>query len=226
MKMLQTKNLTRVYGQGVTRVTALRGVTLSVSEGGFLAIMGPSGSGKSTLLNILGCLDTPTKGKYYLDGVDVSRLSSDEKARLRARQIGFVFQSFNLLPRLSAFANVELPLIYAGVERRQRKERVMKMLDLVRMADRKNHLPGEMSGGQRQRVAIARALVMDPKLILADEPTGNLDQRTGESIIEILKRLNRKGKTIILITHDPAVASHAQQVSQIKDGVFTMKGVS
>ncbi|MEZ4358099.1 MAG: ABC transporter ATP-binding protein [Eubacteriales bacterium] len=219
--MIETKNLYRTYGHGETRVTALKSINLKVEGGGFVAIMGPSGSGKSTLLNILGCLDTPTKGKYYLSGVDTGKLNEDEKAALRRNTIGFVFQSFNLLPRLSAYANVELPLIYGGIEKSQRHERVMQMLEMVKMSDRSKHLPGELSGGQKQRTAIARALVLDPKLILADEPTGNLDQKTGESIMELFKKLNKKGKTIILITHDAMIAEHANNIAQIKDGIFT-----
>lgn len=218
--MIETKNLYRTYGHGETKVAALKSINLKVDEGGFVAIMGPSGSGKSTLLNILGCLDRPTKGKYYLSGVDTGKLNADEKAVLRRNTIGFVFQSFNLLPRLSAYSNVELPLIYSGVDKKQRHERVMQMLEMMKMADRSKHLPGELSGGQKQRTAIARALVLDPKLILADEPTGNLDQKTGESIMELFKKLNKKGKTIILITHDASIANCASSIAQIKDGIF------
>lgn len=223
--MIETKNLCRTYGHGETKVSALKSINLKVEEGGFVAIMGPSGSGKSTLLNILGCLDRPTKGKYFLSGVDTGKLNADEKAILRRNTIGFVFQSFNLLGRLSAYANVELPLIYGGVEKKQRHERVMQMLEMMKMADRSKHLPGELSGGQKQRTAIARALVLDPKLILADEPTGNLDQKTGESIMDLFKKLNKKGKTIILITHDASIAQYANSIAQIKDGIFTEDAV-
>jgi putative ABC transport system ATP-binding protein len=191
---------------------------LEIEKGEYVAIMGPSGSGKSTLMNLLGCLDTPTKGKYYLEDRDVSSLSDDELALIRNKKIGFVFQSFHLLPRTSALHNVELPLIYAGLARKERIKRAIKALEEVDLADRIHHHPSELSGGERQRVAIARALVNDPSIILADEPTGNLDSKTGAEILDLFDRIHRKGNTVIVVTHDPEVAARAERIIHLKDG--------
>lgn len=212
-------DVTRVYSQGELTVPALRGVTLAVERGEYVAIMGASGSGKSTLMNILGCLDTATAGRYLLDGVDVSDLDDDELADARNRKIGFVFQSFNLLPRTSALANVELPLAYAGVRSRERRQRALEALDLVGLGDRVAHMPNELSGGQQQRVAVARALVTDPAIILADEPTGNLDSRATEDVISLLDSMQAQGRTVVVITHEPEVAGHAHRLVRLRDGV-------
>lgn len=214
--MIQLRDITKVYPMGKRYLTVLREVNLNIEKGELLAIMGPSGSGKSTMLNLLGCLDTPTSGSYHLEGKEVSRLSSGELAAVRSEKIGFVFQTFNLLPRLSALANVELGMRYAGgVDRR----RALEALSKVGLADRVNHRPGELSGGEQQRVAIARAIVKNPPLILADEPTGNLDSRTGAEIISILTSLHAEQKiTVVMITHDADVAHHCQRIIHLKDG--------
>jgi len=208
----------KIYEMGDTAVNALDGVTLDIDAGEFVAIVGPSGSGKSTLMNILGCLDTPTKGKYIFEDRDVSKLNDNELAAIRNLRIGFVFQSFNLLPKLTALENVELPLMYAGKSTAFRRNRAKEMLDAVGLGGRTHHKPKELSGGQQQRVAIARALSTDPPIILADEPTGNLDTKSGREIMEILKTLNRNGKTIILITHDTNIANQANRNVHIQDG--------
>jgi putative ABC transport system ATP-binding protein len=203
---------------GDTKVNALDGVTLDVAAGEFAAIMGPSGSGKSTLMNILGCLDRPTSGSYSLDGEEVARLSDDALAVIRNRKIGFVFQSFNLLPRMSALQNVALPMVYAGVRQQARIERAARALALVGLENRQHHKPNELSGGQRQRVAIARSLVNDPAIIMADEPTGNLDTKSGNEIMEIFRDLNNQGRTVVLITHEPDIAACAKRVVHVRDG--------
>jgi putative ABC transport system ATP-binding protein len=205
---------------GDTVVNALAGVNLRIEAGEFTAIMGPSGSGKSTMMNILGCLDRPTEGSYMLDGQEVATLGDDELAITRNKKIGFVFQSFNLLPRMEALQNVALPLVYAGVGKEERTERAVKALEMVGLGTRMHHLPNELSGGQRQRVAIARALVNDPTIIMADEPTGNLDTRSGDEVMEIFRRLNGLGRTVILVTHEPDIAEHARRVVHVRDGLI------
>ena len=211
-------NVTRRYGEGETAVDALRGVTLDVARGELVSIMGPSGSGKSTMMNTLGCLDTPTAGEYWLNGQEVSRMPDDALARIRNREIGFVFQTFNLLPRATALHNVELPLIYAGLGARQRRNRAAHALERVGLADRMEHKPNELSGGQRQRVAIARALVNQPSILLADEPTGNLDSATGADIMRLFEELHEAGQTIVLVTHEHDIAAHARRAIHLLDG--------
>ena len=216
--MITLEGITKIYLAGEVEVAALRGVSLHIPEGQFVAIMGPSGSGKSTLMNVIGCLDQPSGGRYILDGYDVSNLSEDQLAWIRNRKIGFVFQSFNLIPRVRALHNVEMPLIYAG-DNRQRRERAMAALTSVGLQARASHLPNELSGGQQQRVAVARALVTDPAILLADEPTGNLDSESSLEIMRLLRDLNRQGRTIVLITHEPDIAAFAQRVVRLRDGV-------
>jgi putative ABC transport system ATP-binding protein len=218
MSLIEIGNVTKRYDMGSESIFALDGVSLSIEENEYLAIMGPSGSGKSTLMNIVGCLDRPTSGTYHLRGRAVEDLTDDELAEIRNREIGFVFQTFNLMPRSDAFGNVELPLIYAGVPGSVRHERVRAALDAVNLGDRARHRPNELSGGQRQRVAIARALVNSPSIILADEPTGNLDTKTGDEIMEVLGTLHRGGQTIILVTHEEEIARLAGRVVRLRDG--------
>ena len=223
-KVIETKDLTKIYQMGEIEVHALCGVSVDVLKGEMISIMGPSGSGKSTLMNILGCLDRPTGGEYLLDGQLVSKMKDDELAIVRNQKVGFVFQSFNLLPRSSALANVELPLRYAGVTS-GRKDRARKMLEAVGLGDRVNHRPTELSGGQQQRVAIARALVNDPAILMADEPTGNLDSKSGREIMDLILALNQDfGTTIIIVTHDPEIAEDTQRVVRLYDGLIAEEG--
>ncbi|MDQ6626421.1 MAG: ABC transporter ATP-binding protein [Verrucomicrobiota bacterium] len=218
--VIDIENITKHYVMGEETVHALRGVSLQIHRNEYLAIMGPSGSGKSTLMNMLGCLDTPSSGRYEFNGKDVSAMEGDELAAIRNREIGFVFQTFNLLPRSTSLRNVELPLIYAGIDPVTREERAAQALRDVGLGERLQHKPNELSGGQRQRVAIARALVNDPSIILADEPTGNLDSRTGEEIMALLESLYQKGNTIILVTHEPDIARHARRSVHLRDGLI------
>ncbi len=217
--VIQTFDLKKIYNMGMVEVHALAGITLQIQKGEVVAIMGPSGSGKSTLMNLLGCLDRPTSGKYILDGEEVSTLNDDQLAGIRNRKVGFVFQSFNLLSRQSALANVELPMRYAGITK-DRATRARKMLEAVGLGDRVEHRPTELSGGQQQRVAIARALINDPAILMADEPTGNLDSKSGKEIMELLLNLNQsRGTTLIIVTHDPGVAAQTQRIIHLRDGL-------
>ena len=217
--LIEMQDLTKIYELGEEKIEALRGVNLTVDHGEYLAVMGPSGSGKSTLMNIIGCLDTPSGGRYVLDGTPVETMTDDELAAIRNKKIGFVFQTFNLLARTTALHNVELPLIYARMPRAERRQRAEQVLNDVGLGDRMNHQPNELSGGQRQRVAIARALVNKPSLLLADEPTGNLDSKTGREILDLFRDLSKRGNSIILVTHEDDVAREAQRVIHLKDGV-------
>ncbi|WP_312880539.1 ABC transporter ATP-binding protein [Actinokineospora xionganensis] len=218
MTAIEITGLHKVYGTGSTRVHALRGVDMTVQKGEYVAIVGASGSGKSTLLNILGCLDAPSEGSYRLDGIEVSTFTESELSLLRNRKIGFVFQSFNLIPRTTALSNVELPLVYAGMARKHRRERARAALDLVGIGHRADHTPTQLSGGEQQRVAIARALVTAPTLVLADEPTGNLDSRNSADVLAVFDRLNTAGRTIVMITHEADVAAHAHRTVRVHDG--------
>jgi putative ABC transport system ATP-binding protein len=218
MNMIELNDVSKSYGRGPEEISILRGISLSAAKGEFVAIVGPSGSGKSTLMNTIGLLDTPTAGAYTLDGVATANLNDNQMAELRNRKIGFIFQQFNLLPRLTAMENVELPLIYAGLGKSERRERAEHILDSLGMSGRMNHKPSQLSGGQQQRVAIARALAVSPSLLLADEPTGALDSKTGAEVLELMIRLNEEGNTIVLITHDHQIASHAKRVISIRDG--------
>ena len=218
MKLIELHDIQRHFKMGDEVVKALRGIDLDIDKGEYVALMGPSGSGKSTLMNILGALDTPTKGEYRLNGQEVEKLSDDQLARIRNKEIGFVFQTFNLLPRTTALDNVALPLVYAGYSKKDRNRRAAEVLKMVGLEDRMTHKPNELSGGQRQRVAIARALVNKPSLILADEPTGNLDSTTSEEIMQLFDELHRQGNTIILVTHEEDIAQHANRIIRLRDG--------
>jgi putative ABC transport system ATP-binding protein len=218
--VIEVEDITKVYQMGSQEVRALAGVSLTVEPGEYIAIMGPSGSGKSTFMNMLGCLDTPTSGRYVLNGNDVSTMTDDELAEIRNREIGFIFQTFNLLPRVDCLQNAELPLIYAGIGRRQRREMAAEALTKVGLGDRMDHKPNELSGGQRQRVATARALVNNPALILADEPTGNLDTETGNEIMMLFETLHRQGNTLLVVTHEEEIAHHARRILRLRDGLL------
>lgn len=217
--LIEIKDLKKIYSLGDIEVPALNGINIGIEDNEYLAIMGPSGSGKSTMMNIIGCLDVPTEGEYHLNNQDVSKLSDDELAVIRNKEIGFVFQTFNLLPRADALHNVELPMIYSGLNRAQRRQMALDALERVGLGDRVHHKPNELSGGQRQRVAIARALVNKPSIILADEPTGNLDSKTGKEIMEIFEQLHEAGNTIILITHEEYIANHSNRTVRLLDGM-------
>ena len=216
--LIDIRDITKVYQMGDQQVQALAGVSVGVERGEYVAIMGPSGSGKSTLMNLIGCLDTPSSGSYVLNGKEVARMTDDELAAIRNQEIGFVFQTFNLLPRTSALQQVELPLVYGGTSKKERRERAIAALKAVGLSDRMNHTPNELSGGQRQRVAVARALINDPRILLADEPTGNLDSQTGAEIMALFDELNAKGNTIVLVTHEEDIAAHARRIVRLKDG--------
>ena len=218
MALIDTQDIWKTYVMGSEEIHALRGLTIGIERGEYVAIMGPSGSGKSTLMNLIGCLDTPTRGSYLLNGKQVSQMNDNELARIRNQEIGFVFQTFNLLPRASALQNVELPLVYAGIQGKDRAQRARAALDKVELTSRMGHRPNELSGGQRQRVAIARALVNNPSILLADEPTGNLDSKTGNEIMALFARLHEAGNTIVLVTHEADIAAYAHRTIHIRDG--------
>jgi putative ABC transport system ATP-binding protein len=218
MALIETRDLWKTYVMGAEQIHALSGVSVSIERGEYVAIMGPSGSGKSTLMNLIGCLDTPSKGTYLLNGKQVNQMNDDELARIRNEEIGFVFQTFNLLPRATALHNVELPLVYAGIPAKQRLQLARQALQRVELGDRMSHWPNQLSGGQRQRVAVARALVNNPSILLADEPTGNLDSKTGVEIMALFERLHEAGNTIVLVTHEADIAAHARRVLHIRDG--------
>ena len=222
--IIRLDNVWKVYQMGEVKVEALRGLTLEIKKGEFVAIMGPSGSGKSTAVNMIGCLDVPTKGHIYLDQHDISKLSESDLAQIRGKKIGFIFQQFNLLNTLSALENVALPMLFQNTDREKRLETAKKLLEMVELGDRLNHKPNELSGGQQQRVAIARSLSNDPEVVLADEPTGNLDSKTGEIVIKFLEKLNKEGKTVIMVSHDANVARHAQRIEHLKDGRVVKRG--
>lgn len=224
--VIETRGITKVYGSNGTAVHALRGIDLDVARGEFVALIGPSGSGKSTLMAILGCLDSPSEGTYVLDGVPVQGLTGGALARIRNAKVGFVFQTYNLLPKADALRNVELPMLYAGVSRRERRERAMELLRKVGLDGREHSLPGQLSGGQRQRVAIARALANTPTLLLADEPTGALDSKTGGEVLELFQELNAQGNTLLLVTHDPRIAAMAGRQVELKDGLVAAPEVA
>ncbi|HAC15464.1 MAG TPA: macrolide ABC transporter ATP-binding protein [Bacteroidetes bacterium] len=218
--IIDSRDIHKEYRMGTQTVHALRGVSFEIKQNEYVAIMGPSGSGKSTMMNIIGCLDTPSKGDYILNGHDVKKLTDNQLAEVRNREIGFVFQTFNLLPRSTALANVELPLIYSGIRSSERRKRAIEVLEKVGLADRMHHKPNELSGGQRQRVAVARALINNPSILLADEPTGNLDSKTGQEIMELFEELHAAGNTIILVTHEEEIAAHARRIIRLRDGLL------
>jgi len=224
--MIEFRNISKVYKMGEVEFVALKGVFITVQKGDFISIMGPSGSGKSTLMNIIGCLDTPSEGSYYLDGENVSGLTFDQLSTIRNRKVGFVFQNFNLLPYASAYENIELPMLFNGKKGAERKARVNELLEMVGLGPWAKHRPTEMSGGQQQRVAIARALAMDPPIILADEPTGNLDSKSGHEIMEIFSQLWKNGRTILMVTHDPAIAAFSKSTIRLLDGAIQANGVA